>query len=171
MTDETMESEPLKQLMALVQVDYERTAKFIESIVGVETTIRGWTVTLWLGLLGFCFSRSLWELGVLAVVVTAVLALIDAYHATLYAQALRHARALEDISAMYFGSLNYGDDDPDAPEEIRVRLAGHRFGLYSNLRAFQVRDVRFARPAVFFQCVYPLLIVGGAASAGIVALR
>ncbi len=120
-------------------------------------TIRGWNVTLWLGLLGFAFDRDLWQLGALAVAVTAVLALVDAYHANLYDQAVQHARSIEDISAMYFAFLNHGDDDPGALKELRVRLAGHRFGLYTNLWA-RLGNVRYARPTVFFRVVYPAML-------------
>jgi hypothetical protein len=163
------DQEPISSLMALIKVDYERTAKFIEGIVGLEMTIRGWTVTLWLGLLGFGFDRDLWQLGVLAVVVTAVLALLDAYHANLYNQAVQHARAIEDISAMHFAFLNHGDDDPDALEELYVRLAGHRFGLYTNLWAFRLRDVIYARPVVFFRLVYPIMLAIAAVCAFIIS--
>ncbi len=153
----------------MIQVDYERTAKFIESIIGFEMTIRGWAVTLWLGLLGFAFDRDLWQLGAPAVVVTAVLALVDAYHANLYSQAVQHARAIEDVSVMYFAFLNHGDDDPDALDELHVRLAGHRFGLYTDLWAFRFRDVKYARPAVFFRLVYPVMLALAAACALIIS--
>jgi len=156
---------PVVHLIELVDQDYQRTTAFIESIVGTGVTTRGWAVTLWLGLLGFGFDRQLWQLGALAVIVTLVLAIVDAYHATLYGQALDHAREAEDISAMYFALLNHGDDDPNALDEISVRLAGYRHGLYTNLWTFRLRDVWYARPTVFFRLVYPTLIVVAVAAA------
>lgn len=159
------DNESLDRLVSLIDLDYQRTSAFIENIVGTGTTVRGWAVTLWLGLLGFAFAEGLWELGLIAAIVTGVLMLVDGYHATLYGQALDHARAAEGIAAMYFSMINHGEDDPDAAEELRIRLAGYRFGLYTNLWSFRLRSVWFARPALFFRLVYPLLIAVAIAAA------
>ncbi|MGI8810694.1 MAG: hypothetical protein ACR2KK_23160 [Acidimicrobiales bacterium] len=159
------EGESLKALVNLIDLDYQRTTAFIESIVGTGTTIRGWGVTLWLGLLGFAIDRHRWQLAMLAGVVTVAIALADAYHASLYRQALDHARMAENISARYFALLNHGDDDPDAESDLRVQLAGYRYGLYTNLWKFRLRDAWNCPPVVFFRVIYPLLVAGAGAAA------
>ncbi len=159
------QSDSLEAVLKLIDLDYERTSAFIESIVGTGTTIRGWGVTLWLGLLGFAVDRHRWQLAALAGAVTVAIALADAYHASLYRQALDHARMAENITSRYFAMLHHGDDDPDAERDLRVQLAGYRYGLYTNLWRFRLRDVWNAPPVAFFRVIYPLLVAGAAAAA------
>jgi hypothetical protein len=166
-----------REALRLVEQDYAQTGEFIRSIVSTSATIRGWTVTIWLALLGFGFSRDLVELSALACVVVAVFAVIDAYHARLYVQALDHATTLERVTSAYFTALTLGDDDPDAADDFRSELDALRLGLYSSFtsdrgltprsrRARMTgwavapwRMLRKGRPGIFFRMLYPLLFV------------
>src|SRR5437868_1929488 len=66
------------ELKRLIELEYERTSKFIDGVIATTATIRGWAVTIWLAVVGVAFDRSVWELGVLAAIVAAVFMVIDA---------------------------------------------------------------------------------------------
>jgi hypothetical protein len=150
-----------EKLAKLVELEYERVAKFIDGVIATEATIRGWAVTIWLAVVGLAFSQSLWELGVVAAGVGATFFFIDAYHAWLYGEAIVLANELERLTASYYDSFGRLAGDNDAETDLRVALETHRFGLYRNLKRFRLRDVLFARPAVFFRFFYPALIAAG----------
>ena len=168
-----------QEVLRLVERDYEETGNFIRGVVGTSATLRGWSVTIWLGLIGFAFDRQLYELAVLAALVTFAFAIIDAYHARLYVQALTHASRLERVVSAYYTVLTLGEDDEDAIDDFRDEVDALRLGLYSNFRSQQAgrREPRVhrrvvvavvglykllheARPRVFFSLLYPALFVG-----------
>ena len=158
-----------EKLAKLIDVEYERTAKFIDGITGTTATIRGWAVTIWLAVIGVAFGQSTWELAGLAAVVAAVFFVIDGYHAWLYGEALSRANELERLNAAYYDSFGRSAGDKDAERDLRVRLQAHRFGLYRNFIRFRLRDLLFVRPWVFFRLFYPLLVLVGAGSAALIA--
>lgn len=147
-----------KELIRLVELDYERTTRFVQSLVTTGTTLRGWAITLWVGAIGVSFTTHQGVLSLLAAAVIAVFGLVDAYHSWLYEQAMRHARRVERVSALYFASLSRGDDDPDLQEDAQTAIEGHQFGLYTTFRRFHWRDLWFVRPRPFFRYLYPALI-------------
>jgi hypothetical protein len=153
------------KLVELIDMEYERTSKFIDGVTSTTATIRGWAVTIWLAVLGVAFSQSLWELGLLAIVVALVFYVIDGYHAWLYGEALARANDLERITAANYDSYGRSAGDAEADTDLRVRLEAHRFGLYRNFKQFVPRDLWYVRPTVFFRLFYPLLVVGGIAAA------
>ncbi len=165
-----MDDSSRREMLRLVELDYERTSKFIEGIVGTGATIRGWAITIWVALLGAAVDRKLWELAALGAVVILVFGLVDGYHASLYRAALDHAMRLERITRDYYAMIGRGTDDPDAELDLRAELESHRFGYYSNLRRFELRDLRNARPWVFFKFLYPFLAAVGAVSALLIAV-
>ncbi len=148
-----------EELIRLVELDREGTGKFIESIVGTGTTVRGWTITLVLALLGLAFDRRLWELGVLAGFVVVAFGFVDVYHSWLYSQALRHARSIDRVLQLYYVSLARGKDDPDAVEEFEVELEAYRFGLAANLVPFRFSSVLSVRPRFVLATIHLTLLV------------
>jgi hypothetical protein len=151
--------DPVDEAIRLVEVDYERTAKFIESVIGISAAVRGLAITVWLGLVGFAFDRHLWELAAAGLIAIGIFAVVDAYHGWLYDEALFHAQSLELISSAYYKTLMRGPSDTDAVDDFRARLESHSFGLYLNLRKFGFRDLRYARPRIVFRTLYPGLAV------------
>ena len=147
-----------KELVRLVELDYERTADFINGVTGTAATIRGWAVTIWLAVLGIGLERELWQVTLLAAAAGAVFWLVDGYHAWLYGEALAHASKLERLSGRYFDVLGRGTDDDDLEIDFRVALESHRFGMYRNFRRFRPRDLWFVKPYVFFRIFYPFLV-------------
>jgi hypothetical protein len=156
-----------KELVRLVELDYERTATFINGVTATASTIRGWAVTIWLAIIGVSLNEGRWQLAILAAVVAATFLLIDAYHAWLYGEALDHAVALERLSGRYYESLGRGLDDEDVAVDLAVELQTHRFGVYRNLRQFTFRDILFVKPRVFFRVFYPVLVAVAVVIAGI----
>lgn len=167
-----------QELIELVERDYAHTGEFIRSVVGTSATVRGWAVTIWLALIGFAFDRPLGELAILAAIVVVAFAIIDAYHARLYVQALAHAARLERVVAAYYSALTLAEDDPDALDDFHDELDAFRPGLYGSFRRLGVSEgpvrrdllarlgrplrdtatlVRDARPRVFFSVLYPIL--------------
>lgn len=147
-----------KELVRLVELDYERTAGFINGITTTMATIRGWAITIWLAVLGIGLERGLWQVALLAAASAGVFLLLDGYHAWLYGEALAHAAKLERLSGKYFDSLGRGAADEDVELDFEVALQAHRFGMYRNFRRFRLRDLLFVKPYIFFRGFYPFLI-------------
>jgi hypothetical protein len=148
-----------KEMMRLVELEYERTASFINGITSTSSTIRGWAITVWLAVLGIALDKSAWELAILAATVAGVFFILDGYHAWLYGEAFMHATRLERISSAYYVALGRGFGDEDDQADLRILLESHRFGMYRNFKRFRFRDLWFVRPRVFFRVFYPFIIV------------
>jgi hypothetical protein len=165
-----LESWRTKELLRLVERDYDQTGEFIRSIVGTISTTRGWSVTVWLALLGVAINQSSPALAVLAAFVLLPFGLLDAYHSWLYSEALKHARSIERLSAAYYSAVEMGEDDEDLILDFEEMIGSHRFGLYRNFKRFQWPEIRRARPALVFQYFYPGLILSGFIAAGLISL-
>jgi hypothetical protein len=152
-----------KELVRLVELDYERTSKFIEGMVGTSATTRGWAVTVWLAVLGIAVNQRLWALGLLGTAAVFVFALVDLYHSRLYEEAEIHAAAAERISRLRYKRFSRGADDKYAASDAENALRAYSFGVYSNLRAFAWRWnlLRGARPYLVFRAMYPFMAAVG----------
>ena len=51
-----------KELIRLLELDYENTSKIVEGVLGTTSTIRGWGISLVSALIGFAFQTSHREL-------------------------------------------------------------------------------------------------------------
>jgi hypothetical protein len=151
-------------MLDLVKQEYDRTTKFIEGMVGISTSVRGWAVTVWGGLMTIAFTQKLPALALIAILGVIAFGVIDAYHTALYRQALSRARRLERITAKYYEALARGRDQPKAWSRASASLAANRFGFYSNLRAFRPLDLLGAAPRVF-TVMYALLALAALAGA------
>jgi len=149
------------ELLKLVDTDYERTAKFIDSTAGIGGAIRGWAITVWLAITGAAITARLWELSALGAIVILVFGVVDAYHAVLYDEALLHAKSLEQVTVLRYRAISSGADDPDAEPDLERALVSQKFGVYANLRRFKLRDFLHLNPWVFFYVLYPALAVIG----------
>lgn len=160
--------ERIGELVRLLERDYDQTGEFIRSVVGSISITRGWAVTVWLALLGIGIQQTNAAFAVLASAVLVPFGLLDGYYSWLYSQALHHARALESLTADYYGAIEHGDDDEELVLDFEARLGAHRFGLYSHLRRFSLPELRSARPRLVFQAFYPGLILGGIGAATLI---
>jgi hypothetical protein len=164
-----MTADERKEMLRLVELDYQRTSDLIERLTGIGTALRGAAITAWVAILAFAVAgKPIY--GLLASAVAAAIWLTDGYNAFVYDSAADHARIVERISALYYGALARSADDPDAFDDVDVALAGLRFGLYTNLGRHHLRDIWFANPRTVFRVLYPVLIVGGALVALAVAI-
>jgi len=163
-----MKANEQSDLLKLLQVDNEETAKLIEGIVNTSFTIRGWGITLVSALIGLTFQAQQWQVACLAVVITFLIAFIDGYHSWLYAGLLRHAVSVEQVLATYYAALARGEDDPQAREDFEVALLAHRFGRFAGIGKFRLWDLRAARPRPVIAVLYLTLFVAAVTSGLIV---
>lgn len=164
-----MQSDRIRELIRLVERDYDQTGEFIRSIVGTTLTIRGWAVTVWLAVLGVAINQESVPLAALAALLLAPFTLLDLYHSWLYSEALGHARTLERISGAYYSAVERGEEDEDLVIEFEERVAGAKFGLYLNFKRFQWPQIRHARPTLVFKFFYPGLSVAALLAAALIA--
>jgi hypothetical protein len=165
-----LESWRIKELLRLTERDYDQTSEFIRSIVGTISTTRGWSVTVWLAVLGVAIDQSSAELAIFAGILLLPFVLLDAYHSWLYSEALKHARAIEKLSASYYSAVEMGEDDEDLILDFEEMVGSHKFGLYRNFKRFQLPEIRRARPTLVFRYFYPGLIVAAFIASGLIAL-
>lgn len=165
-----MNDDRTKELVRLVERDYDQTSEFIRSVVGTTSTTRGWAVTVWLAVLGVAINQSSPALALLAAAILLPFGLLDAYHSWLYSEALDHARSLERTSAAYYSALEMGDDDPDLVLDFEERLSAHSFGLYRNFKRFQLPEIKAARPQLVFHYFYPGLLGAALLTAALLLL-
>lgn len=169
--DDLPVSAATRELVRLVELDYERTTKFIEGVIGTAGTTRGLLLTAWGAVIALAFDTSRWTLAVAGFVIVAVSGLLDIYHSWLYNQALGQATKLEEISQQYHKTLARGADDPDSQIDLRVALNHHYFGVYSNIHEFSWKKLSWQafRPRVFFQVLYPGLLLASIIVAAVLA--
>jgi hypothetical protein len=153
---------PTKELVRLVELDYDRTSKFIDGVIGTSATIRGLLITAWIAVITLAFDTSHWTLAAVSFAVVVVFGLLDAYHAWLYDQALKHATALEKLSQEYHRVFPRGEDDPIGERDLRTDLEGYTFGIFTNIPQFKWKEwwkeLRKVRPVIVFQLLYPALL-------------
>ncbi len=154
-----MKDDDKKELVRLLEVDYEKTTKLIEGFVGSSFTIRGWGIALASALIGLTFQAETWKIAALAVVVTLLVAFVDAYHSWLYSRALSHAQRTEKVLSLYYAALSRGEDDPDAMREFEVAILSHQFGRFSGMGKFHLKALREARPRVVIVSLYVTLLL------------
>ena len=153
-------TDTLKELIRVIELDYDRTAKVIDGVLGTSATIRGLLITAWVAVITLAFDVTRWALAAISIAIVVIFGLLDAYHSCLYQEALGHAEELEGISQAYYSAIALGEDDPDADFDLQVSLQAYanRFGVYHSLHRFTAKDLRFARPRIFFTILYPALL-------------
>ena len=144
----------------MLEVDYEKTTQAIESINSSSFTIRGWGMALISALIGLTFQAQYWEIAVLAVVVTLLIAFVDGYHSWLYAKVLQHANDIETVMRYYYAFLARGDVDEQARIDFLGKILAHRFGRFTEIRkGFKFSNLREARPRCVIVTLYTTLLV------------
>jgi hypothetical protein len=143
----------------LVELDYERTSKLTEGVLASGINFRGWAVTLTLALIALAFERNLWPISALSIVLILLLGIADAYYGWLYAEVLSHGLNAERLLHLYYAALSRGGDDPEAFDECEDALAAYKFGSFSEIKRFAVRDLSRFRPKLVFTISYATLLV------------
>lgn len=146
-----------KELLRLLELDYEKTTKSIEGVIGTTFTIRGWGITLVSALIGFTFQTRRWEISVLAAAITFLIAAMDGYHSWIYAKLLQQAHNVERVLKLYYAALARGEDDPQATRDYNVAILAHRFGRFAEVQRFGFHAFREIRPRVIFFGLYGTL--------------
>ena len=155
-----MNADTVKELVRVLEVDYEKTTKAIEGIISSSFTIRGWGIALSSALIGLTFQTEHWQIAALAVVVTLLIAFVDGYHSWLYAKVLQHANNIETVMRYYYAFLARGDVDDQARIDFLGKLLAHRFGRFTEIRkGFKFSSLREARPRYVIVILYATLLV------------
>jgi len=154
-----MTAEERRELLRLLELDYEKTTKLIEGFVSSGFTIRGWGVALTSALIGLTVQSRLWPIAAFAAIVTLLIALIDGYHSWLYARAFDHAQKIETALGLQYAALARGSDDPRAREDFEVALLAHPFGRFAEIERFHLGALRAARPRLVLVTLYTTLFV------------
>lgn len=158
------------ELVRLLELDYEKTTKLIEGIVGSSFTIRGWGIALISALIGLTFQTQLWYIAAVAIIVTFLIAFVDAYHSWLYAKILKHAQNTEHVLSLYYAALARGEDDPQAHRDFEIAVMAHQFGRFSEMQRFRLGALKEARPRVVILLLYLTLLICALASGTLVFL-
>jgi hypothetical protein len=154
-----MNDDTQKEIVRVLELDYEKTTKEIESILGSSFTIRGWGIALSSALIGLTFQAQDWEIAVLAIIVTLLIAFVDGYHSWLYAKVLQHANNIETVMRFYYAFLARGAIDPQAHRDFLVKIESHRFGRFTEIhKGFGLRNLREARPRLVILTLYATLL-------------
>ena len=148
-----------RQLVDLIRVDYDSTLRAISGFVTSGSQIRGVGIAAWGVVLGLAVRGGSALLAGLALVLVALFAYADAYHAALYRRALSRAINLEGLLDAYLDRLGIDADDAEAISRTRAKLETHRFGMYRTLKPLKRRDYIDARPHPIFWVIYPSLVV------------
>ncbi len=160
--------EQREEMLKLVELDYKQTSEFVRGVLATASTVRGWAITIWLGLSGFSVQQDEWVLSALGLVVAVGFYAIDAYHLNLYQQGLGHLRSIERLYANYYGALARAEFDPAQLEDFQIDLETHSFGFFRRLGPFDVRRSVAASPRVFV-LLYGVLALLSVGLAGIEA--
>jgi hypothetical protein len=166
-----VQPDSLKELVRLVELDYDRTAKFIDGVLGTSATIRSLLITAWVAVLTLAFDTSRWALGAMSFAIIVVFGVLDAYHSALYQRALTHAVERESASQGYYETLIFGDDFPDARANLMSDLELQEFGVYRNIHKVSTADLRSARPQILFSVLYPALLAVSVIATIILAVK
>ena len=152
-----MVTERTRDMLKLVELDYDQTSEFVRGVLSTASTIRGWAITIWLALAGFSVQQDQWILSALGLVVASTFYAMDAYHLSLYRQGLKHLQSLERLYADYYSALSRVEFDSEALDEFLIDLETHRFGFYRRLAPFSLKRSIVKGPRVFV-ALYAVLI-------------
>jgi len=156
-------AQPSEQLRVL-ELDYEKTTKLIEGIVGSSFYHSRMGNYSHLCSAGFTFQARRWEIAALCRYCHHSLAFIDAYHSWLYAGVLRHAQRVEGVLSAYYAYLSRGDDDPAARRAYEVAIQSHQFEDSQKRKRFRLRALWYARPRKIIITLYLTLLLCAIAS-------
>jgi len=144
-----------RQLVDLIRLDYDSALRAMSGFVGAGAQIRALGVAAWGVVLGLAVRDESALLAGLALLLVALFAYGDAYHAALYRRALSRAITLEGLLDAYLDRLGIDAEDPEALLRTRAKLETHRFGMYRTLKPLKPRDLIVARPRPIFWVIYP----------------
>jgi hypothetical protein len=146
-------------LVDLVRCDYDATLRALGGFVASGNQLRAIGLAAWGVVIGLAVRDDSPPLALLAILLLALFALADAYHAALYRRAMARAIELEDLLDRWGDRLGIDADDPERVADTRSRLEVHRFGAQKSLKRPDWGDMARARPWPVFRIIYPALLV------------
>jgi hypothetical protein len=159
-----------RQLVHLVQVDYDATQRALSGFVSSGAQLRA----IGIGARGVVFAvavqASSWVVALVAALLAAGFAVIDGYHSALYRQSLKRARELEELLGNYHNSLGIHASNPREVLRARAALEQNRFGVHRSMKPINQMPYWWLPRPVRVTWIYPVLIARGVAAAIYLAL-
>jgi len=155
-----MSEAAIKELVRVLELDYEKTTRAIDGIISSSFTIRGWGIALISALIGFTLQSNHWEMALLSVVVTLLIAFVDGYHSWLYARVLLHANNIESVMRYYSAFLARGEVDDQERIDFLAKIQAHRFGRFTEIqKRFTFSNLCDVRPRSVIVTLYATLLL------------
>jgi hypothetical protein len=162
----------LNERIELLKLDYDRTAKVLESLNSNTMTARGFSITVTAGLLTVAVNRDSWFTAAIAAGVAVLFFAIDLYYSATFKRAFDHLEHVDEIFRARYESLGRRGSsdrlaellDPDKPEKKHKQfgLQG-AWGFDWSTRDWLTVPLRFALIAfyltLFFGAVATIVYV------------
>lgn len=143
--------------MKLLELDHADAVRVVEGTLKTLSIVRGWTVTVWLGLVAAAVQvDNAWIAG-LAFVPLVVFYLHDGYVSWSYREALGHACRVERVWQAAYDSVSRGQTDDAVVVDAEAKIQAHRLGVLLEFPRFRRSDLRRLVPAHRFWWVYAIL--------------
>jgi hypothetical protein len=141
----------------LLEIDHESAVRIVDSSLKTLSVVRGWSVTVWLGLVAAALQLDNPWIAFLAIVPIAVFALYDGYVSWAYRIALEHARRVERVWQAAYDAAGRGASDEAVATDASAKTQAHRLGAILQFPRFRRPFIRKIVPAARFWIVYAIL--------------
>jgi hypothetical protein len=152
-------SEQRRELLGLLERDYQGTRELMRSANGSVDRTRTFGFALVAALIGFAASDHILWAGLLAALASGLLAYLDGFHSWQYEAAVKHARRIERIHQLLYKAHTAAFNERDK-RSLTVRAASFRPGVLTGQGRFTPRDLRYCLPIPIL-VLYPLLALAG----------
>lgn len=169
MTDDAISGE----LLEIIQRDHEAAGRLAGGASASVDRTRTFGLTLVAAIVGFSLTSHTWELSAAGVLLGAAIAVVDGFYSWQYERSVEHIRRIEAIEALRFKALQpprrgARSDSPSGvrhgdagrpPIRLESKVRGFKPGVYSELKKFRIRELRYLQPFPVFRGLYPAVIV------------
>lgn len=163
-------SEPSDPRVRLLEIDHENAVRIVDAAAKSLGIVRGWAVTVWLGLVAAALEIHNSLIAFLALVPLIAFGLHDGYLSWAYRVALAHARRVERVWQAVYDAASRGTSDETVRVEADAKIQAHRLGAIFEFRRFSRAEFRKAVPASKFWVVYAFLALCAIAIGSTLAL-
>jgi hypothetical protein len=168
-TDEAVSGD----LLEIIRRDHEAAGRLARGASSSVDRTRTFGLTLVAAVVGFSLTSHTWELSAAGVLLGAAIAVVDGFYSWQYERSVEHIRRIEAIEALRYKSLlppgrSARSDLPGAARQgeagrprtrLESKVRGFKPGVYSELKKFRIRELRYLQPFPVFRGLYPAVIV------------
>ena len=144
----------LTKRIELQKLDYDHTAKILESLNSNTMTARGFAITVTAALVTVAVNKHSWPTAAIAVVVVLLFFAIDLYNSATFKRAFDHLNHVDEIIRVYYFSLGPNAKFDELAELLNAsdREDATQFGL-KGAWGFKWTWKHWLRPPLRFQLV------------------